>query len=299
MEKFKKKSAYDDGLQSYFAQIKNISLLTFEESLELSRLIQNGDKNARRRFIEANLRLVVKIAQSYNIKDVSLMDLIQEGNIGLIRAVDKYDHLKQLRFSTYAAWWIRQAITRYLSEKRRAIRLPHRKEEILQKIQRAHFFLSQQYMRRPTTEEVAAETGVSTEEVKLATGLSHKMIPFETEIKGGPSLPVWEFFKDYTYNPERDFLKKYSREAILHMVDKLKDCEKAILIYRYQLNGEKRHSIKKIGCKMGLPTTTVRQIEFRALKKLRGHAEELRNSVSFRRITSLWQISGLLFFCLF
>jgi RNA polymerase primary sigma factor len=274
-----KSSVCDDSLQSYFDQIKKIPLLTFEEGLELSRLIQNGDKTARRRFIEANLRLVVKIALSYNIKDVSLMDLIQEGNIGLIRAVDKYDHRKQLRFSTYAAWWIRQAITRYLCEKRRAIRLPHRKEEILQKIQRAHVFLSQQYMRQPNNEEIAAETGVSPEEVKLVTGLVQNIIPFEIGKSGTLSLPVWEFFKDYTYNPERDFLKKISREAILRMVNQLKDCEKTILTYHYQLNGEKRHSIKNIGHKMGIPPTTVRQIEFRALQKLRGHAEELRTSV--------------------
>jgi len=274
-----KNSACDEIFQSYFDQIKNIPLLTFEEGLELSRLIQSGDKTARRRFIEANLRLVVKIALSYNIKDVSLMDLIQEGNIGLIRAVDKYDHRKQLRFSTYAAWWIRQAITRYLSEKRRAIRLPHRKEEILQKIQRAHVSLSQQYMRQPNNEEIAAETGVSPEEVKLVTGLVQNIIPFEIGKSGNLSLPAWEFFKDYTYNPERDFLKKISREAILRMVNQLKDCEKTILTYHYQLNGEKRHSIKNIGHKMGIPSATVRQIEFRALQKLRGHAEELRTSV--------------------
>jgi len=269
----------DDGSQSYFTQIKHIPLLTFEEGLELSRLIQSGDKNARRRLIEANLRLVVKTALSYNTKDVSLMDLIQEGNIGLIRAVDKYDHRRRMRFSTYAAWWIRQAITRYLIEKRRAIRLPHRKEELLQKIQRAHLFLNQQHMRQPTVEEIAVETGVSPEEIKLVTGLAQKTILFEVGKDGSPSLPVWEFFKDYTYNPERDFLKKNFREAILRMVNQLKGREKIILIYRYQLNGVKRHSLKNIGCKIGLPSQTVRQIEFKALQKLRGHAEELRTSI--------------------
>jgi RNA polymerase primary sigma factor len=274
-----KNPACDDGSQSYFAQIKHIPLLTFEEGLELSRLIQSGDNSARQRLIEANLRLVVKIAMSYNTKDVSLMDLIQEGNIGLIRAVDKYDHIRRLRFSTYAAWWIRQAITRYLIEKRRAIRLPHRKEELLQKVQRAHVFLNQQYMRRPTIEEIAAETGVSLEEVKLVTGLVHNIIPFEIEESGDSSLPVWDFFKDYTYNPERALLKKISREAILRMVDKLKEREKIILIYRYQLNGEKRHSLKNIGCKMGIPPQMVRHIEFKALQKLRGQAEELRTSI--------------------
>jgi len=269
----------EESLQSYFDQIKHIPLLTFEEELELSRLIQSGDTTARRRLIEANLRLVVKIALSYNIKDVSLTDLIQEGNIGLIRAVDKYDHLKQLRFSTYAAWWIRQAITRYLCEKRRAIRLPHRKEEILQKVQRAHVFLNQQYMRQPTIEEIAAEIGVSREDVKLAIGLVQKMIPFEIEKDGSPPLPVWEFLEDYTYNPELALLKKNSREVILRLLNQLKEREKIILIYRYQLNGEKRHSLKNIGRKMGLTTQTVRHIEFRALQKLRGQAEELRTSI--------------------
>jgi len=274
-----KNLACDDGLQSYYAQIKHIPLLTFEEGLELSRLIQSGDKTARRRLIEANLRLVVKIALSYNTKDVSLMDLIQEGNIGLIRSVDKYDHLRQLRFSTYAAWWIRQAITRYLCEKRRAIRLPHRKEELFQRIQQAYLFLSQQLMRQPNNEEIAVETGIPLEEVKLVTGLVQNIIPFEIGKSGNLSLPAWEFFKDYTYNPERDFLKKISREAVLRVVNQLKDCEKTILTYRYQLNGEKRHSIKNIGHEMGIPSATVRQIEFKALQKLRGHAEELRSSI--------------------
>ena len=268
----------DDGLQAYYNQIKKIPLLNFEEELELSRLIQNGNETARRRLIETNLRLVVKIARSYHIKDVSLMDLIQEGNIGLMRAVDKYDHLKQVRFSTYAAWWIRQAITRYLCEKRRVIRLPHRKEELLQKVQRAQLFLNQQYMRQPRIEEIAAEAGVSLEDVKF-TGLVQKMVPSEIGKNGDPSLPVWEFLEDYTYNPERALLKKNFKESVLCILNKLKDREKAILIYHYQLNGEKGHTLKNIGRKMGIPTRTVRQIEFRALQKLRGHAEELRTSI--------------------
>jgi len=269
---------YDESFQSYLNQIRKIPLLTFEEVLELSRRIQNGDTNARRRLIESNLRLVVKTAMSYNIKDVSLMDLIQEGNIGLIRAVDKYDHRKHLRFSTYAAWWIRQAITRYLCEKRRAIRLPNRKEEMLQKVHRAHSFLSQQYMRQPKIEEIAVESGVPLEDVKLVTGLAQKMIPFEIEKNGNSSLSARDFIEDYTYNPERTLLQKSSREAIHRILNQLKECEKAILIYHFQLNGEKRHSIKNIGRIMGLTAGTVRQIEFKALQKLRSHAEELRTS---------------------
>jgi RNA polymerase primary sigma factor len=274
-----KNSECDEGLQSYFDQIRQIPLMTFEEGLELSRLVQSGDKTARRRFIEANLKLVVKMALSYNIKDVSLMDLIQEGNIGLIRAVDKYDHRKQLRFSTYATWWIRQAITRYLCEKQMAIRLPIKKGESLRKVQRARLSLSQLYMRQPKVEEIAAETGVSPEDVKLLTAAAQKMISIDGEKDGNSPLPVWEFINDYTYNPERDFLQKISREAVHRMVSRLKESEKAAIVNRYQLNGEKRQSIKDIGRKTGVSPRTVRHIEFKALKKLRCRAEELRASV--------------------
>ena len=139
----------DDSLQAYFNQIRRIPLLTFEEELELSKCVHKGDEAARRRLIEANLRLVVKIARGYLASNVSLMDLIQEGNMGLMHAVGKYDHNKQVRFSTYAAWWIRQFVSRYLANKRRTIRLPHRKEETLRKIQQSFYSLSQLYMRQP------------------------------------------------------------------------------------------------------------------------------------------------------
>ena len=269
----------DDCLQSYFDQIKNIPLLTFEEELQLSQAIQAGDNNARCRLIEANLRLVIKIARGYLTPDVSLMDLIQEGNMGLMRAVDKYDHLKQVRFSTYAAWWIRQVITRFLSDKRRIIRLPHRKEEILRKIQRAYHTLSQLYMRQPRIEEIASEIGVSKENVEFILSLVHDIISFDIDRSDGDSLAALEFHEDYTYSPERALIRKSSREATLQVLNQLKDREKRILVYRYQLNGGKQHTLKSISDKMGLSTETVRQIELRALQKLRGHAEELRTFI--------------------
>ena len=272
-----KNPGYDDCLQSYFDQIKNIPLLTFEEELELSRLIHDGDTMARRRLIEANLRLVVKIARGYLTPDVSLMDLIQEGNLGLMRAVDRYDYQKRVRFSTYAAWWIRQVITRYLSDKRRIIRLPHRKEEILRKIQRAYHTLSQLYMRQPKTEEIAREVGVPKDDVEFILSLVHDIISFDQESNDGESTSAIEFHEDYTYSPERALIRKSSREATLGILNHLKDREKRILIYRYQLHGGKQHTLKNISDKMGLSTETVRQIEIRALQKLRGHAEELRS----------------------
>ena len=267
---------HDDSLLAYFEQIRNFPLLSFQEEQELSRSIQDGDEIARRRLIETNLRLVVKIARTYSAPDIPLIDLIQEGNMGLMRAADKYDHLRQVRFSTYAAWWIRQSISRYLTNKRRAIRLPHRKEEMLRKIQRAHYTLNQVHMRTPRIEEIADEVGVSGKDVEFLLSIAHEHNPFKWDQRESEPVPVIELQEDYTYSPERALLRESSREATLQVLNHLKEREKRILIYRYQLNGEKEHSLKTIGDKMGLSTETVRQIELRALRKLRSHAEELR-----------------------
>jgi len=270
---------YDDSLQAYFDQIKDIPLLTLEEELELSRNIENGNEAARKRLIEANLRLVAKIARYYLTPDVSLMDLIQEGNMGLMHAVDKFDLGKHVRFSTYAAWWIRQVITRFLSDKRRTIRLPHRKEETLRKVQQAYHVLSQTYMRQPRIDELAAEIGAPASEVAYIMSLAHDIISLEAEMNSHESSAVLDLHEDYTYNPERALMRKTSRDATMAVLDKLKDREKRILIYRYQLNGGQRRTLKNISHKMGLSTETVRQIELRALQKLRGQADELRNYI--------------------
>ena len=272
-----KDPGFDDSLQSYLDQIRNIPLLTFEEELELSRCIQNGNKAARVRLIEANLRLVVKLARFYLTPEISLMDLIQEGNVGLIHAAEKYDHGKQVRFSTYAAWWIRQSIARYMTDKRRTIRLPHRKEEILYKIQRAYHTLSQLHMRQPRTEEIAAEIGIPQSDLEYIINLSNDIISLETERgHNKESITVIELLEDYTYSPERALFRKNSREATIRILDQLKDRERRILMYRYQLNDGNEYTLRKISDKMGLSTETVRQIELKALKKLRSHAEELR-----------------------
>ena len=260
----RKNQKKDDSILSlYCDQIRKIPILTFEEELELSRYIQKGDEASRRRLIESNLRLVVKIARAYLARDISYMDLIQEGNIGLVRAAEKYDHHKQVRFSTYATWWIRQAISRSLTDKRRAIRLPRTKEEIFRKIQQSNHTLSQIYMREPKAKEVAAAIGVPCEDVEYILGITQNFTPIESE-------------GDYTYNPEWALIKKSSREDTVQSLDKLNDREKNILISRFQLDGEKRHSLKKIGDRMGISAETVRQIEYKALRKLRGHVEELR-----------------------
>jgi RNA polymerase primary sigma factor len=269
-------SAGDESLLSYIEQIRKIPLLTFEEELELSRCIQNGDDAARRRLIEANLRLVVKLARNYYTSDVSLMDLIQEGNAGLIRAVEKYDHSKQVRFSTYAAWWIRQAISRFLTDKKRPIRLPHRKEELLRKIRQAHNSLLQRYRREPKVEEIAAEIGIPVPEVELVQNISNAVYSLEAENDNDGFASAMDCLVDNSYSPERELMQKSSREETFRELSKLKEREKNVLIYRYQLNGGKRHSLKKISGKMGLSPETIRQIELKALDKLRSNAWNLR-----------------------
>jgi RNA polymerase primary sigma factor len=267
----------DDILQTYFTQIKAISLLTFEEELELSRRIQqHGDEAARRRLIEANLRLVVKIARAYLAPDISLLDIIQEGNLGLIRAVEKYDHVRNIKFSTYAGWWIRQAISRFLINKRRVIRLPNRKEEILRRIQWANHSLSQTLARQPRTEEIAEEIDIPVEEVEFILNITSGFISFEMDIGSEENSAVMDVHEDYTYSPDKALMRQASRDATMRVLNHLKDREKRILVYRYQLNGGERCTLKKIGDKMGISPETVRQIEIKALQKIRGEAEELK-----------------------
>jgi RNA polymerase primary sigma factor len=266
-------------LQTYFNQIKAIPLLSFEEALELSKRVQGGDEDARRKLVEANLRLVVKIARTYVSGDVSLMDIIQEGNLGLIRAAEKYDHSKNIRFSTYACWWIRQSISRYIVNKQRVIRLPHRKEALLFRVRNASQFLSQSLMRQPGPGEIAGYLGLPVEEVDSVIKAGNGIVSLETDAVTGESAAIEDLHEDYTYNPERAFFRKSVRTEMIRFLGMLKDREKRILMYRYQLNGCKDRTLKTIGDKMGISTETVRQIEMKALKKIQSHAEELRSRV--------------------
>ncbi|MDR2743271.1 MAG: RNA polymerase sigma factor RpoD/SigA [Treponema sp.] len=271
----------EDILQVYCNTIKTVPLLTFEEELELSKRIQKGDEAAKKRLIEANLRLVVKIARRYMTFDVAFMDIVQEGNMGLMRAVEKYDHLKNVRFSTYANWWIRQAIVRFLSDRRRVIRLPYRKEELLRKIQKAYHILNQSSMRQPTIEEIANYLGIAKEEVALILSMTSGIIPLEAVSEENESSSVMDTHEDYTYSPERAMMRKSVQDETLRMLDRLKEREKRILMYRYQINGCERHTLKTIGDEMGISPETVRQIEIKALKKIRANAEDFRKTVYF------------------
>jgi RNA polymerase primary sigma factor len=274
MAKKKLSEKSEDLLRTYFEQLKRFPLVSFDEEKELARRIQNGDKAARRRLIEANLRLVIKIAKSYYTPGVSFLDLIQEGNLGLMHAVDKFDHAKEVHFSTYANWWIRQGIMRFLANKRRMIRLPLRKEELLRKIQRVSQMLSQRLSRLPSSAEIAEKTGISAGDINSMLVLANDIVSLDTGEKPSSSGLI-DYQGDYTYNPERIFMKKDSCKVVLDMLSCLKEREKSILMYRYRIGGGEHYTLKKIGDKMGISLETVRQIELRALRKMKENAETL------------------------
>ena len=275
----------DDLLETYFKQIKIYPLLTFQEELELSKKIQNANpsdlnsaKEALHKLVNSNLRLVVKIAGLYNTSGIHILDIIQEGNIGLLQAANKYDYRKNVRFCTYASWWIRQFISRYIANKRRIVRLPQRKEETLRKIQRAYHILCQTLMHQPNNTDIAKELGISVKDVDSFVNLANESMPYD-QTENDDAIRAMDFHEDYTYSPERSFMKKASRDDTLRVLGRLKDNERRILSYRYQLTGDERYTLREIGDKLQLSPETVRQIEMRALRKIRVHADELRDCI--------------------
>jgi RNA polymerase primary sigma factor len=279
MEEKKRKeisnSDAEDCLKAYFEQIKKNPLLTFEEEISLSKRIQKGDHDALNLLIESNLRLVVKISMEYIVPEISILDLIQDGNMGLIKAATKYDYRKNVRFSTYASWWIKQAIMRAISNKRRAIRLPHRKEERLRKINRVYNNLYQTLMRKPSLTEIAAQAQMRVDEVDMLLNAVNPTVSFDKD-SSDDSLSLHEVYEDNSYTPDREFMKKCLRDETMRFLERLMDKEKKILMYRFSFLSGKRYTLKNIGEKLGMSPETVRQIEMKALRKLKKVARELK-----------------------
>jgi len=269
----------DSILYIYFKQVRSFPLLTFEEELELSRQIQNGSKNALHKLVNSNLRLVIRIAKTHNRYDIPIMDVIQEGNLGLIHAAEKYDYRKNVRFCTYAGWWIRQFVSRFIN-KRRIVRLPMRKEETLRKIQSTYHYLCQTLMHQPGNSDIAKELGIPVGEVDSTIKMAAGSMPYEQFYGEDENMSVIDVHEDYTYSPERNLLKQFSHDGTKLILDNLMDREKSIINYRYQLNGCERRTLREIGGKFDISAETVRQIEIKALKKIRDHhANELRECV--------------------
>ena len=264
-------------LETYFKQIKMFPLLSFEEEMELSKRVKNGDQAALHSLVNSNLRLVVKISRSYVTTDVHFLDIIQEGNMGLMHAAQKYDYEKNVRFCTYAQWWIRQYILRYLTNKCRIVRLPGKKEEILRKIRRTYNSLCQALMHEPNSGEIAGALGVSVQDIEYIITISNSPLCLESDGSNEEFSCANNFQADYTYSPEQALLQKSSHDRTMCFLDTLEDREKRVITYRFQLDGCGRHSLRNVSDKMGISTETVRQIEMKAMQKIRIHAEDLKN----------------------
>ncbi len=269
-----------DSVNEYLREIRKYPLLTFEQELELSKRIQDGDISARKTLIESNLRLVVTVARKYAAPDLPLLDIIQEGNLGLITAAQKYEFSYNVRFSTYACWWIQQSITRAIANKRRMIRLPFRKEELATRIRRTSAELFQRLSRCPTAEEIAFELNISAREVSDIMLSSGSVTSLDIQIDEDESVSLKDILPDTTYNPEELFMKKYTKDCMREILDDLKDSERDIMIKRYNLHNDgSTYTLKAIGAQYGVSAETIRQVELRALRKLKVRSRELQEIV--------------------
>jgi len=264
-------STKDECLTSYFKSIRGIRLLTREEEESLSLKIAHGDQAARKRLIEANLRLVVRIARSMWNPSLTLIDLIQEGNIGLMKAAEKFDGARKVKFSTYAAWWIRQSISRALVNTGRTIRLPHRKEELIRKVQAEKSIMSQTLNRQPTSREISARLGIPERKLNDVLMFSEKVGSFESQVDED-TVDLLDMHEDLTYSPEKIFGEHMAREQTVQLLSVLQERERNVISQRFEIGGRSRQSLKQMGLEMKLSPETVRHIEKRALKKLQTEA---------------------------
>jgi RNA polymerase primary sigma factor len=262
-------SISEDTLKMYYERVKQIPLLNAEEERDLSKRIQSGEEAAKTSLIEANLRLVIKIARAFANFDVPLIDLIQEGNMGLIKAAERFDHRRNVRFSTYASWWIKQAVTRSLVNSRRSIRLPHRKEELIKRIHKTYGYLSQTLSREPTRGEIALELGIAEHLVHEALDMSGSVVPLEADTDDDEAGSILDVYADETYSPDIELIRGYAREKTVALLEALMEKEREVLIYRFEFYGNGKKTLKGIGESMGISAETVRQIEKRAIRKLR------------------------------
>jgi RNA polymerase primary sigma factor len=260
------------SLSYYLNEISKIPLLTREEEESLATLAKNGDKKAKEKLIRANLRFVVTVAKKYRNRGIPLADLINEGNMGLITAIDKFEVERGFHFISYAVWWIRQAILKAICERSRAIRLPLNRANELVQIEKAKRFMEIRDNVEPTPEEIAKELSMDKDLVNHLLNVSRETISLETpayEDKKNSSC-ISDFITDEKFDtPEEEVEKKSLHEAINKVLNTLTEKEKQIIEYRYGLNGNKSMSLKQIGEKYDLTKERIRQIEKKALVRLR------------------------------
>ena len=260
----------DDPVRMYFKEIGKVPLLSAEEERDLAIRIEQGDEEAKKKLCESNLRLVVSIARRYLNRGLSFLDLIQEGNLGLIKAVEKFDYTKGYKFSTYATWWIRQAITRSIADQARTIRIPVHMVETINKLIRISRQLLQEYGREPTSEEIAREMGISVEKVREIKKISQDPVSLETPIGEEEDSHLGDFIPDEDIPSPVDaaaysMLQKQLREVL----DTLSEREKKVLILRFGHDDGRPRTLEEVGREFNVTRERIRQIEAKALRKLR------------------------------
>ena len=265
----------DDPLKLYVRQIGDGRLLTHAEERELARRKDAGDEAAKRKLIESNLRLVMSITRNYTRADVALLDLIQEGNLGLIRAVEKFDYKLGFKLSTYATWWIKQAISRALAEQGRTIRLPVHVADQVRKVTKARRLLGQKLNRDPSIDEIALEIGVTPERVQELLDLVQDPVSLETPIGDGESM-VSDLIPDQSADqPETLTADRARASELLIALSKLQPRQRRVVVERFGLDGVKPRTLEQVGSNLGITRERVRQLEARALRELRAFAPGL------------------------
>lgn len=260
-----------DLIDLYLKEIGSIPLLTPEKEMQLAQRVAEGDMEARKTMIVSNLKLVVSIAKQFVGRGVSLMDLIAEGNLGLIKAVDRFDYRRGNRFSTYASWWIRQSVSRSIADQGRTIRLPVHMTDLVNKWLRTTRQLTQKLGRRPTTSEIAKEMGVSEDRVKSIAKLAQKPASLETPLsEDDDEYQLLDLLADINaVSPNDQIDNELQWEEVMKLLDNLKEREKQILILRFGLDDNIPRTLEEIGEKFGLTRERVRQIEAESISKLR------------------------------
>jgi RNA polymerase primary sigma factor len=266
-----------DSLQVFLKDIGRVSLLTAAQEVELAKRIERGDELAKRQMVEANLRLVVSIAKRYRNQGLPFLDLIQEGTIGLVRAAEKFDHRKGFKFSTYATWWIRQAVARALADKGRTIRMPVHVVEKLNRIVRAERKLRAERGHEPTPAEIAAELELPVAEVEYVLRAAQAPVSLEKPVGDDDESEFGHFIEDDS-EPAPDEAAGVSlrNEALTRALGMLAERERRVLELRYGLNGEAPSTLDEVGRAFNVTRERIRQIENQSLKKLRAFAENLR-----------------------
>lgn len=267
---FLERKSDEDPVRMYLKEIGRIPLLSPEEEIELAKRMEAGDEEAKKQLSEANLRLTVSIAKRYSGRGMQFLDLIQEGNLGLIKAVEKFDYRKGYKFSTYATWWIRQSITRAIADQARTIRIPVHMVETMNRVNRTSRRLLQEYGREPSPEEIAEAMNLPVERVFEISKISQEPVSLETPIGEEEDSHLGDFIQDdHIPVPADEAARTLLREQLEKVMDTLSDREQKVLALRFGLEDGKPHTLEEVGREFQVTRERIRQIEAKALRKLR------------------------------